>query len=159
MSNLLLNLFLGLIWCAATGEFSLLNLSIGFGLGYLILLFMHRHHGATSYVWHVPRALRFAAFFIGQLLLANLRVAYDIVTPRHLMKPGVISIPLDAKTDPEIVLLANLITLTPGSVTLDLSSDRRTLYVHVMYLDGGDVETTRRRIKDSLERRVLEVLR
>ena len=75
------------------------------------------------------------------------------------MLPGVIAVPLDAKTDAEITLLANLITLTPGSVSLDLSPDRSVLYVHVMYIDNGDVEEARRRIKDDLERRVLEVLR
>ena len=73
--------------------------------------------------------------------------------------PGVVAIPLDARTDAEITLLANLITLTPGSVTLDLSEDRRVLYIHAMYIDGGDVEAYRRAVKDGLERRVLELLR
>jgi multicomponent Na+:H+ antiporter subunit E len=73
--------------------------------------------------------------------------------------PGVVAIPLDARTDAEIVLLANLITLTPGSVSLDLSEDRRVLYVHAMYIDGGDVEAYRRAVKEGLERRVLELLR
>ena len=65
----------------------------------------------------------------------------------------------DARTDTEIALLANLITLTPGSVTLDLSEDRRVLYVHAMYIDGGDVEAYVRSVKEGLERRVLELLR
>lgn len=73
--------------------------------------------------------------------------------------PGVVAIPLDARTDAEITLLANLITLTPGSVSLDLSDDKRFLYVHAMYIDGGDVEAYRRSIKEGLERRVLELLR
>jgi multicomponent Na+:H+ antiporter subunit E len=73
--------------------------------------------------------------------------------------PGVVAIPLDARTDVEIALLANLITLTPGSVTLDLSEDRRVLYVHAMYIDGGDVEAYVRSVKEGLERRVLELLR
>ena len=73
--------------------------------------------------------------------------------------PGVVAIPLDARTDAEITLLANLITLTPGSVSLDLSEDKRVLYVHAMYIDGGDVEAYRRSVKEGLERRVLELLR
>jgi multicomponent Na+:H+ antiporter subunit E len=68
-----------------------------------------------------------------------------------------VAIPLDARTDTEITLLANLITLTPGSVSLDVSSDRRFLYLHAMYID--DLEEFRRSIKDTLEHRVLEVLR
>jgi multicomponent Na+:H+ antiporter subunit E len=66
--------------------------------------------------------------------------------------PGVIGIPLDVRTDVEISLLANLITLTPGSVSLDLSADRKVLFIHAMYIDNQDIE-------EGLERRVLELLR
>lgn len=75
------------------------------------------------------------------------------------ISPGVLAIPLDARTDAEIALLANLITLTPGSVSLDVSEDRSLLYIHAMYIDGGDVESYRRDVKENLERRVLELLR
>jgi multicomponent Na+:H+ antiporter subunit E len=68
-----------------------------------------------------------------------------------------VAISLDAKTDVEITMLANLITLTPGSVSLDVSSDRRFLYLHAMYID--DVEDFRESIKKTIERRVLEILR
>jgi multicomponent Na+:H+ antiporter subunit E len=81
------------------------------------------------------------------------------LAPESYVCPGVIAISLDARTDAEITLLANLITLTPGSVSLDLSEDRRELYVHAMYIDGGDVEAYRRSVKEGLERRVLELLR
>jgi multicomponent Na+:H+ antiporter subunit E len=158
MSAFLWNILLALVWAAATGDFSLVNLTAGFGIGYVILLFVRRDTGAEGYVARVPRAAAFAAFYVWSLFLANLRVAYDVVTPRHYMRPGVIAVPLDAETDTEITLLANLITLTPGSLSLDLSADRKTLYVHVMYIDV-DEETTRRQIKHDLERRVLRVLR
>jgi multicomponent Na+:H+ antiporter subunit E len=68
-----------------------------------------------------------------------------------------VAVPLDARTDAEIVLLANLITLTPGTLSLDLSDDRTVLYVHAMYLT--DPDELRREIKEGFERRVLEVLR
>jgi multicomponent Na+:H+ antiporter subunit E len=64
---------------------------------------------------------------------------------------------LDARTDAEIMLVANLISLTPGTLSLDISEDRRVLYIHVMFLD--DIEKTRQQIKQGLERRVLEVMR
>ena len=68
-----------------------------------------------------------------------------------------VAIPLDAETDAEITLLANLITLTPGTLSLDVSDDRRVLYIHAMYVD--DVEELRRSIKDGFEKRVMELLR
>ena len=69
----------------------------------------------------------------------------------------IVAIPLAAKTDVEITLLANLLTLTPGSVSLDVSSDRRFLYLHAMYID--DVDEYRESVKNTIEKRVLEVLR
>ena len=153
------NVVLAFVWAAAAGRFTLPDLALGFGLGYLVLLFAARGTGPSPYFGKAPRVIRFALFYLWQMVLSNLRMAHDLVTPTYFMRPGVIAVPLDAKTDTEITLLANLITLTPGSVTLDLSPDRRVLYVHVMYIDHGDVDEARRRIKDDIERRVLEVLR
>ena len=73
------------------------------------------------------------------------------------MKPGVIGIPIEAKTDLEITVLANLITMTPGTLSLDISPDRKTLYVHAMYIH--DPEELRRDIKENFEPRVLALLR
>ncbi len=153
------NLALALTWAVATGHFTLANVTAGFALGYVVLWFAQRFVGSSGYFAKVPQVVRFGLFYLRQLILSNLRVAYDILTPTHYMQPGVIAVPLDAQTDAEITLLANLITLTPGSLSLDLSADRRVLYVHVMYVDRGSVDEARLAIKNGLERRVLEVLR
>jgi multicomponent Na+:H+ antiporter subunit E len=84
-------------------------------------------------------------------------MAYDVVTPGFHMRPAVVAVPLDVETDLEITLLANLITVTPGSFSLDVSDDRKVLYVHAMYVD--DPDEYRREIKEGFERRVLELLR
>lgn len=157
MKSLLLNLLLALTWAAMTAEFAPRNLLVGFGLGFLVLLATRRMLGDVGYFNKVRQTVGFVLFFLWELLLANVRVAHDVVTPRLRMRPGVVAIPLDARTDAEITLLANLITMTPGSLSLDVSDDRRVLYVHGMFVD--DVETFRRSIKDGFERRVLELLR
>ena len=151
------HILLALSWAAITGLFTWSNVLAGFILGYLVLFFAQRAVGSSNYFRRIDRVLRFAVFYVWELILANFRVAYDVMTPTHRMRPGVVAIPLDAKTDAEITLLANLITLTPGSVSLDVSSDRRFLYLHAMYID--DVEEFRQSIKNTIERRVLEVLR
>jgi multicomponent Na+:H+ antiporter subunit E len=79
-----------------------------------------------------------------------------VATPRYHMKPGIIAVPLDATRDGEILLLSMLINTTPGSVALDVSPDRKTLYVHVMYMETPDA--ARAEIKQGFERRVLGVL-
>ena len=157
MNALLWNLILALAWVAATGRFSFNNLLVGFAMGFLVLFFSRRVVGSPNYFVKVRQVVGLILFFIWELILANLRVAYDVITPRHRMRPGVIAIPLEAKTDIEITILSNLITLTPGTLSLDVSADRRVLYIHAMYID--DIDDVRRKIKNGFERRVLEVLR
>ena len=199
MTMFLFNILLAVTWGMATGVFSVPNLAFGFALGYLILRFSQRVLGPSSYFAKVPLVFGFVLRYFWDLVLANFRVAYDVLVPgawptptagrraylprsspraaaggtaqgipeslraplaaESYVCPGVVAIPLDARTDAEIALLANLITLTPGSVTLDISEDRRVLYVHAMYIDGGDVEAYRKSVKEGLERRVLELLR
>ena len=80
------------------------------------------------------RVFGLVTYFICELIRANLRLALDVATPRYHMKPGIIAVPLDATTDGQILLLSMLINTTPGSVALDVSPDRKILYVHVMYM-------------------------
>ena len=157
MNALLWNLLLALAWVAATGVFSFENLVVGFLMGFLALYISRRVVGSPRYFNKVGQVISLLGFFLWELLLANLRVAHDVLTPRHYMRPGVIAVPLDAETDNEITMLSNLLTLTPGTLSLDVSVDRKVLYVHAMYID--DAEDVRRKIKDGFERRVLEVLR
>lgn len=157
MRAFLLNVLLALAWAALFDEFSALNLLVGFALGFLALGLMTARKRSGGYFTRLPKLLGFAGYFLWELVLSSLRVAYDVMTPRHHMRPGVIAIPLDVQSEVEIATLANLITLTPGTLSLDVSADRKVLYIHAMYLD--DVEAFRRRIKDGFERRVLQVLR
>ena len=151
------NILLALIWVAVSGDISGAGLLTGFVLGYVILgLTLRELPGFSAYVRRIPKIFLFTGYFLKELIRSNLRVAWDVVTPTHYMKPAVIAVPLDARTEGEIVLLANLISLTPGTLSLDVSSDRRVLYLHVMYLD--DLEQTRAQIKQ-FEARVLELLR
>jgi multicomponent Na+:H+ antiporter subunit E len=154
---LALNILLALIWAAGTGRVSLANLLIGFAIGYLVLRIMYGVLPDSTYFLRVRRVVAFAGFFIAEVVRANLRVARDVLTPRHTMRAGIVAVPLDAETDGEITLLATLISLTPGSLILDVSNDRRVLYVHGMHVD--DREAFIEAIKEGFERRVLELAR
>ena len=155
---LLGNLLLALAWTALRGEFSLANLVTGLVLGYLILLALVKGGvlPTSPYIGRVHHAVGLAAFFLWELVRANLRLAVDVATPRYHMKPGILAIPLDVTQDSEILLLAMLINLTPGSVALDVSDDRKVMYVHVMYIDSP--EAARSEIKHGFERRVRQLL-
>ena len=149
---LLGSILLALAWAALEGELTLANLLVGYAVGYGILAAL----GAggvmpSTLVSRTSRALGLAGFFVWELLIANFRVAADVVRGTQI-EPAVVAIPLDITSDGEILLLSMLINITPGSVTIDLADDRRTLYVHVMHMTSADA--TRHEIKTGFERRV-----
>lgn len=111
----------------------------------------------TRWVRRLWRSLGLGLFFLGDLVISSLQVAWDVVTPRHRARPGVLAVPLDLRNDSAITILANLISLTPGSLSLDVADDRSTLFVHVMFID--DPEAQRMKIKGEYERRVAEAMR
>jgi multicomponent Na+:H+ antiporter subunit E len=149
---LLGSILLALVWAALQGEITVVNLLVGYAVGYALLALLARGGVMPSTLLsRTVNALRLAAFFAWELLLANFRVAADVLGGSRI-EPAVVAIPLDVTSDGEILLLAMLINITPGSVTIDLSNDRRTLFVHVMHMKNP--EETRREIKDGFERRI-----
>ena len=117
----------------------------------------------SSFLYHrtyfrkLPKAVNFFFFFLKELLVANVKIAFDILTPHYYMRPTVLALPLRARTNLEITLLANMITLTPGTLSIDVSKNRRVLYVHALYVKGNDIEKLKHQIKDGFERRLLEL--
>jgi multicomponent Na+:H+ antiporter subunit E len=159
MKLFLWNLLLAFFWGAVSNELTLLNLVFGFVIGFLSLWIARKALGETQYFHKIYKIGMFLLFFVSELIKSTLKIAHDIVTPQHRMLPGVISIPLDAKSDLEITLVANIISLTPGTLSLDVSSDRTILYIHAMYITERDKQRFRTMIKDQIESRVLELLR
>lgn len=156
-NRFLMNILLALVWMALTGQFDFINFVFGFVVSFFSLLVIARGNQERGYFYRLPKIIGFFFFFLKELVKANLEVAYDVITPSFYMKPGIVKIDLDAETDLEITLLANLITLTPGTLSLDVSDDRKVLYVHAMYI--RDREQFVQSIKQGFEKRLLEILR
>jgi multicomponent Na+:H+ antiporter subunit E len=154
---LLANLLLAIIWYAGVGRGGVSELIFGFFVGYAVLWWLQPLLGSTHYFGKLPKAVAFMLFLMKELVESTLRVAYDVVTPAAHRHPGVIGIPLDAKSDVEIVTLATLVTLTPGSLGLDVSDDKTMLYIHTMFAE--DPQQVRRHIKQGYEARILDLLR
>ena len=157
MTMFMWNVLLAVVWMLSVGELTTENFATGFLLAFLVLLFSHPARPASGYHVKVLQSIQFLAFFVWQLILSNLRVAHDVMTPTLHMRPAIIAVPLEARTDEEITFLANLISLTPGTLSLDVSTDRSTLYVHGMFVH--DPEQFKREIKEGFERRLLELMR
>ena len=112
-----------------------------------------------SHFIKVPLLAEFLIYFLKELMLASFVIAWDVVTPRSRVESGLIALPLEARTDLEITILASLISLTPGTLSLDVSEDKRILYVHAVYIKQGDVENLRKQIKNGFEKRLLKITR
>jgi len=138
-------------------ESGFITLSLFAGWCVILWLFSFFYNPSTFY-----KTLKigvFISFYLKELFVASLRVAYDVLTPRDHMQPAVIAIPLEAKTDLEITLLTNFITLTPGTLSIDVSQDRKTLYIHEVYVKHGDVGQVRKQIKEGFEKKILDITR
>jgi multicomponent Na+:H+ antiporter subunit E len=152
------NIFLTFVWVMLTMKLSYENIIFGFLVSYFILWGVQRNNKESRYFKFIPNTFSFCWCFIKQLVGGSIKLGYDIITPNHYMKPGIIAVPLDAKTDLEITLLANAITLTPGTTSIAVSEDKSILYVYSVYVDD-DKQKTIDDIKNSLEKKLLEVLR
>ncbi len=109
-------------------------------------------------VWlrRLVRVPAFGAYFLVVFVQANLRVAWEVLTPGYAMRTGIVRVPIHTASDWETMLLANAISLTPGTLTLEVSLDGRALYVHALFIDSR--EALEAELAD-LERRLLWALR
>ena len=155
MKLFLLNLVLALMWGAVTSSFAPNNLLFGFILGFASLWLVRDRFDHHNF-YRPLRILRLALVFVKELILSGYRVARDTLSPRMSFTPAIIALPLDLKHDAEITLLANLISLTPGTLSVDVSDDRTTLYVHAMNVDDPDALCLE--IKEGFERLVREAM-
>jgi multicomponent Na+:H+ antiporter subunit E len=159
MSLVLLTIALALGWAAATGSFTLPNLLLGAVVGGAGLFVIRRYVSRPNLVPRVLRIVSLALLFIRELVLSALRVARLVIRPdvnAHI-RPAIVAFPLTASTDAEITLLANLITLTPGTLSVDVSEDRSLLYIHVIHLTDRDAFI--REIATGFESKVLGAFR
>lgn len=156
MNLLLLNVLLALAWAALMGQFDVPTLIFGFILGYFALWLTARQIG-PNYFRKMPLALLFFGFYLRELVLANLRVARIVLSrdPKKHLRPAIVAVPLSLRSRSAAVFLANMLTLTPGTLSVDISNDLKTLFLHTLFLENPDV--TRREIKDGYERRIKEL--
>lgn len=156
MNLFAINIILAVVWASLWADFTLMSLATGFVLGYAALwVAQPLFGGKVLYFLRVWRVIKLVGFFLYELVVSSIRVAWDVLTPTQMSNPAIIEMPLDVKSDIEILLVTNLISLTPGTLSLDVSSDRSTLIVHAMFADDPDALIAE--LKDGMERKVKEV--
>ena len=158
MNNLLLvNICLALAWAAVSGSFSMPNLILGFVLGMVVLFLIREQVGTLGYLSRARKLMSLMLLFLVELAKSAAKVAKLALTPNLDLKPGFFAYELKTDHDFEITILANLITLTPGTLSVDVSEDKKFLYVHAVTID--DVEAMREDIANGFERKIMEAFR
>jgi multicomponent Na+:H+ antiporter subunit E len=155
--TLVINILLALVWAVLIGPFSLANLLIGFIVGYAVLYVstsrQHPSYFRRAWAWAV-----LIIFTVYELAEANLRVAWYTVSHLGRLRPMVLEVPLvDRLSDLELTMLSMLITLTPGTLTLDIAPDGRSIFVHFIHVD--EPQRAIAAVKTGFERRILEATR
>lgn len=155
MSIFALNLVLMIAWVMIKADGSGSNFILGFILGWLVLSLISPMLGSSGYFKKPFQVIGLILYFIMELWASSLKVLWDILTPEHKSKPDIIKVPLTVHTDTQILLLSNLLSLTPGTLTVDITPDKKFFLVHAMFLE--DEQALIDDIKDNLEKRILEV--
>lgn len=154
--RIILDVFLALIWCMLNDNFSPMTFAVGFLLGWLSLTLFRTLSQYAAFRLNPWEAVKLLGVFFYEMIKANFQIAFIILSPRLKICPGIIEYPLDLKNEDLIVTLANMISLTPGTLTVDISADRRHIYVHAMVMDTP--EKLKMKIKNTFERRLQKMV-
>lgn len=149
------NIILAFLYMCFNLEFTVSSFVVGFFWG-IILLFIFRHHFKTMfYLIYLWKWFKLIMMFTWELIKADIAIFKLILKPNLSLQQHYIQLPLTVKKNWEIVLLANMITLTPGTLTTEVSSDNKYLLIHCVNTDDPVAEI--KGIKESFERAILEV--
>jgi multicomponent Na+:H+ antiporter subunit E len=139
------------LWVVLWGEVTVANVVSGVAVSAVLLLLLPLRRGARGRFYVRPlRAVGFVLWLLVQIVRSNLLVAWEILTPRDRIRAGVVSVVLPPCSDGLVTLVANCITLTPGTLTLEVRREPTTLYVHVLHL--RDIDDVRHDVLDLLRR-------
>jgi len=147
LGQFILNLFIAALWFLLrddpTNDFS--DFMKGYLVGVVILYVMHRFFGTRFYLKRVVKILKLILLFIQELILSTVSVLRWVLSPKLNIRPGIFTYKTELKGDYQVTALALLLTLTPGSVVMEISEEGDVFYIHAMDLEEA---------KDSLVRSI-----
>ena len=152
----LINIFVGVIWMFYSGTFNSEYFAVGFFWGMIILFILRKTFlGDQLYYVYIYKWIKLVVMFLIELLKADINVLKMMFRKDLDVNPVIFEYPLQVKKNWQITLLANMITLTPGTLTVNVGHDNTTLFIHC--LDTDDIEGEIEGIKNSFEKAILEV--
>lgn len=155
IAQFLVNLLIALIWMFLQNSYLLTTFVFGFIIGLFILFVLRRFFEYDFYFRRVFAFVKLVGVFLIEMIKANVDMIKVVLQPRLKNKPGIIAVETELETEIEIATLAALITLTPGTVSMDFSADGRTIFVHSIDVDDRDEIIAD--IRNNFEKAIMEV--
>lgn len=155
----LLNLFIALLWVLLKDEDVLRwqTIVVGFIIGAVILYMMRRFFGGRYYLHRFISLIKLVLIFISETMQSTVVVLKHVVSPKINIEPGIFSYRTELASEWEVTTLALLLTLTPGSVVMEVNEDGNVFYIHAMDINRykADLEASLK----TFERAIMEVTR
>ncbi|WP_062049978.1 Na+/H+ antiporter subunit E [Bacillus sp. JCM 19034] len=153
--QILINIVIALVWVLLQNSYTGVDFLVGYVIGIVVLFVLRRFLRFDFYFRRVWAIFKLILLFTKELILANIDVIKILLSPKMNIQPGIVAVPTKLKSEFEITLLASLISLTPGTLSMDFSSDSQTIYIHSIHVPDKDAMI--KQIHDTFERAIMEV--
>ncbi|EAG9436744.1 Na+/H+ antiporter subunit E [Listeria innocua] len=153
--QLILNIILACLWMFLESSFSFATFIIGLIIGIFLLLFMRRFLGSRFYLFRLFALVKLVFRFLHDLIVSTVHVSRIVLKKDMNIRPGIFRYDTTLETDWEVTMLALLITLTPGTLSIDISDDYKAIYVHSLHVPNIEEEIAT--IRKSYEGAIMEV--
>ncbi|WP_338470037.1 Na+/H+ antiporter subunit E [Niallia sp. XMNu-256] len=130
--QLLINLLIAFLWMFFQDSWHFISFLGGYLVGLFILFSMRRFFKVRFYLITLWAVVKLLIVFIRELISSSVLVVRQIMKPKLNITPGIFKMNTELETDTEVALLSLLLTLTPGSVVMEVTPDRKTLYIHAL---------------------------
>ncbi|SEA95784.1 multicomponent Na+:H+ antiporter subunit E [Thalassobacillus cyri] len=155
--QIVINIVIALMWMFLSESYTFSTFLVGYLLGILLLFVLQRFIPDSFYMDRVIKVIKLIVLFIKELTLSNIEIVKLVYKPKLDIEPGIFALPTELKSNWEITLLANLISLTPGTLSIAVSEDNSKIYIHA--IDIPDVVESINDIKETFEKAIMEVTR
>lgn len=155
--QIVINVIIAIMWMFLGESYSTASFLTGYIIGVLLLLLLNRFIPDTFYLNRVYKIIKLILLFIKELISSNVDIVKLVYKRKPEFEPGIFAMPTELKSNWEITLLANLISLTPGTLSVAVSHDNSHIYIHAMNID--DIDEAIHSIKNTFEKAIAEVTR
>ncbi|QED46563.1 Na+/H+ antiporter subunit E [Cytobacillus dafuensis] len=155
--QVLINLFIAFLWMFLQDEWSILAFFAGYLVGVIVLFSLRRFFPTSFYLKRFIAIMKLFILFVQESFISSIAIIKEVIRPKIDVAPGIFKMETELEGDLEITLLALLLTLTPGSVVMEVSPNNKVFYLHALNMPDSKQAVLQSQIK--YEKAIKEVTR